>query len=167
MIISCNSCEKKFNVPDGAIGVSGRLVQCSSCGNKWTQYPLKKEDKILDKVQNAKKLNEKPKTITAKKKKKKKKNEAYTSEYLKNKHGIKIIDPSSLGVNKTKKVIHKSNFGFYNWFFTIIIFVVTLLGVVHLSREIISLKFPFLEVYINHLFETIHNIKTIIVDFIS
>ena len=89
MIISCNSCEKKFNVPDGAIGVSGRLVQCSSCGNKWTQYPLKKEDKILDKVQNAKKLNEKPKTITAKKKKKKKKNEAYTSEYLKNKHGIK------------------------------------------------------------------------------
>ena len=121
----------------------------------------------MDKVQNAKKLNEKPKTITAKKKKKKKKNEAYTSEYLKNKHGIKIIDPSSLGVNKTKKVIHKSNFGFYNWFFTIIIFVVTLLGVVHLSREIISLKFPFLEVYINHLFETIHNIKTIIVDFIS
>ena len=33
---------KKFLVPDNAIPSSGRLVQCSSCGNKWTQYPEKK-----------------------------------------------------------------------------------------------------------------------------
>ena len=39
MIIQCNSCSKKFVVPDGAIKAKGRLVQCSSCGNKWTQYP--------------------------------------------------------------------------------------------------------------------------------
>ena len=41
MIIECNSCNKKFNVPDNAIPATGRLVQCSNCGNKWTQYPLK------------------------------------------------------------------------------------------------------------------------------
>ena len=41
MIIECNSCNKKFNVPDDAIPATGRLVQCSNCGNKWTQYPLK------------------------------------------------------------------------------------------------------------------------------
>ena len=41
MIIECTSCQKKFNVPDSAITSAGRLVQCSSCGNQWTQYPLK------------------------------------------------------------------------------------------------------------------------------
>ena len=47
MIIQCKSCDKNFNVPDGAITEAGRLVQCSSCGNKWTQYPLKQTQKIV------------------------------------------------------------------------------------------------------------------------
>ena len=46
MILRCNSCEKKFLVPDNAIGAAGRLVQCSSCGNKWTQYPIKLKKEI-------------------------------------------------------------------------------------------------------------------------
>ena len=41
MILSCNSCEKKFVVPDHAITAGGRTVQCGSCGNKWKQFPLK------------------------------------------------------------------------------------------------------------------------------
>ena len=40
MIINCKACEKKFVVPDQAIPAKGRLVQCSSCGNKWEQFPL-------------------------------------------------------------------------------------------------------------------------------
>ena len=43
MILECKSCNKKFLVPDSAITSTGRLVQCSSCGNKWTQYPIKKD----------------------------------------------------------------------------------------------------------------------------
>ena len=39
MILNCNSCSKKFVVPDKAITASGRLVQCGSCGNKWKQFP--------------------------------------------------------------------------------------------------------------------------------
>ena len=42
MILECKSCQKKFIVPDNAITNAGRLVQCSSCGNKWTQFPIKK-----------------------------------------------------------------------------------------------------------------------------
>ena len=59
MILSCNSCGKKFIVPDNAIGASGRLVQCSSCGNKWTQYPEKK-------IIQPKKIDLKPKKISDK-----------------------------------------------------------------------------------------------------
>ena len=47
MKIQCNSCNKTFLVPDNAITNLGRLVQCSSCGNKWTQYPIK-----LEKIDN-------------------------------------------------------------------------------------------------------------------
>ena len=43
MILECKSCQKKFIVPDDAITNTGRLVQCSSCGNKWTQYPVIKK----------------------------------------------------------------------------------------------------------------------------
>ena len=43
MILSCNSCGKKFVVPDKAIPAAGRMVQCGSCGNKWKQFPIKNE----------------------------------------------------------------------------------------------------------------------------
>ena len=53
MLISCNSCQKKFVVPDNAIKESGRLVQCSACGNKWTQFPIKNfsAQKVTRKIQ--------------------------------------------------------------------------------------------------------------------
>ena len=49
MILTCNSCGKKFVVPDNAITSSGRTVQCGSCGNKWKQFPIneiKKKESI-------------------------------------------------------------------------------------------------------------------------
>ena len=45
MILTCNSCGKKFVVPDNAIGPSGRMVQCSYCGNKWKQFPVERQKK--------------------------------------------------------------------------------------------------------------------------
>ena len=54
MIIECTACKKKFSVPDGAITANGRLVQCSSCGNKWTQYPIQAK-KTAPKIPSIKK----------------------------------------------------------------------------------------------------------------
>ena len=98
MILNCNSCGKKFVVPDNAITSSGRLVQCGSCGNKWKQFPTDKINKsklvskitevvskprpIQEKIQKpkkAKKRNTKPREISL-----------YSPEYLAKKHGIKI-----------------------------------------------------------------------------
>ena len=45
MILTCNSCNKKFVVPDSAITASGRMVQCGSCGNKWKQFPMGEVEK--------------------------------------------------------------------------------------------------------------------------
>ena len=52
MLINCNSCQKKFTVPDSAITKSGRLLQCGSCGNKWVQHPVKQKAVKEIKIKN-------------------------------------------------------------------------------------------------------------------
>ena len=68
MILECKSCSKKFLVPDSAITSKGRLVQCSSCGNKWTQFPVKKVSTIEPKKIKSPTKVEKENKIQKKKK---------------------------------------------------------------------------------------------------
>ena len=35
MIITCNNCNKKFNLDSNLIPDKGRLLQCASCDHKW------------------------------------------------------------------------------------------------------------------------------------
>ena len=72
MILTCNSCGKKFVVPDDAITPSGRMVQCGSCGNKWRQFPVDEitkpqsvssPQKVVSKSQQVKQKLQKPKKI--------------------------------------------------------------------------------------------------------
>ena len=35
MIITCNNCNKKFDIDSNLIPDGGRLLQCASCNNKW------------------------------------------------------------------------------------------------------------------------------------
>ena len=35
MIISCNNCEKKFDIDSILIPEKGRLLQCNSCNHTW------------------------------------------------------------------------------------------------------------------------------------
>ena len=35
MIITCNNCNKKFNLDSNLIPENGRLLQCASCDHKW------------------------------------------------------------------------------------------------------------------------------------
>ena len=86
MIIQCTSCEKKFNVPDAAITSAGRLVQCSSCGNKWTQYPIKAKSIVSKKIP-------KPSIPISPKNKKTKKRTSpvpYSKEYMEQKWGTSV-----------------------------------------------------------------------------
>lgn len=157
MLISCNSCQKKFIVPDNAITESGRLVQCGSCGIKWTQYPVK-----IFKLKEEKTEKNKFKKTNSIKKSKQKKN-LYTAEYLKKKHGL-IIENNVSQPNKTLN--KKTGFGFYSYLVFLFVFLITLFGVLELTKEIIILKYPFLETYINYLYEVIEIIKLSIIEFI-
>lgn len=39
MIITCPSCDSRFEVPTAALGTEGRQVRCSSCQHAWHQMP--------------------------------------------------------------------------------------------------------------------------------
>jgi|TARA_B110001450_G_C17448418_1_gene410976 predicted Zn finger-like uncharacterized protein len=164
MIIVCKSCQKNFVVPDNAITANGRLVQCSSCGNKWTQYPIKKEIKI---EQEIKIKDSKPSKKVYKKSLVKKKVDTYSIEYLQKKHGIKVINPSSAKIKKINTKKNKTqNFGFYNYLIIFVVSITTFFAILNLTKEILIFNYPGSESYIIYLYETLNNIRLIITDFI-
>ena len=176
MILECKSCRKKFVVPDNAIPNVGRLVQCSSCGNKWTQFPVLKkiieEKKVAPspgKIAQPKVKKEKTFGTVEKKKKNIKKKvgpSIYSKEYLEKKHGIKI-GGEHLSNNKKKfntNFTKTSYFGFYSYLIIILIFAALFFGLLNLTKEILIFHFPFLEPYLYNLFENINNFKIILMD---
>ena len=163
MILTCNSCGKKFVVPDNAITASGRMVQCGSCGNKWKQFPLD-EIKKTQSVSQSKKEVKKPQTIPQKIKKVKKSIQKkpreislYSPEYLAKKHGIKLNE------KQPKKIISKSekekvSFGFYNSFIVFIVFTIAISRVLYFSQDLLISYFPSTEYYLGYFFESMRNI---------
>ena len=158
MIISCNSCEKKFVVPDKAITIEGRVVQCGSCGNKWKQYP-KNEKKITSiKIKKDKKIPKISETKIPKPKKRipKKKREInlYSPEYLAKKHGINLNEIKF----KPKPIVeNKVSFGFYSSLIIFLIFVITFSRILYFFQDFIVTKLPFTEYYLQYFFESIKN----------
>ena len=163
MILTCNSCGKKFVVPDSAITASGRTVQCGSCGNKWKQYPVN-EIKKTQSVASSKKIVSKTPKIQqktqplkkAKKTKIRKSREIdlYSPEYLAKKHGIKLSDDNN------KKTLSKSKvtFGFYNSLLLFIVLIIFLSRGLYFSQDFVVQKLPCTEFYIDYFFESMRNI---------
>ena len=167
MILECKSCQKKFIVPDSAITSAGRLVQCSSCGNKWTQFPIKNKTTIPSKIFSPKTKAEFNNPIVKKKKKIKKKTgpSIYTKEYLETKHGISInADITKISKNKLNKNSSKSYFGFYSYLILFVFLITLLIGILNLTKEIIIMNFPFSEIYIVYLFENLNNFMILFKD---
>ena len=174
MILTCNSCGKKFVVPDNAITASGRTVQCGSCGNKWKQFPINKIKKDGE-ISKVKKIAVEPKQVQPKIQKAKKVKKAtarkpreinlYSPEYLAKKHGIKLDNV------EVKKSLNNNNdkvsFGFYN---SLLLFLVVIIAVsrgLYFFQDFLVQKFPFIEFYLDYFFENIRNIFEIWKNLIS
>ena len=168
MILTCNSCGKKFVVPDNAITASGRTVQCGSCGNKWKQFPsqnLKKETiidkKISPSIKKSSKKITKPKT---KKVKKPREINLYSPEYLQKKHGISL---DNVETNKKKITDKKVSFGFYNSLLFLIVVIISVSRGLYFFQDFITQNLPFTEFYLDYFFESIRNMFEIFKNLIS
>ena len=172
MILTCNSCGKKFVVPDNAITASGRTVQCGSCGNKWKQFPINeiKKDEQISKI---KKIAAEPKQVQPKIQKAKKVKKAptrkpreislYSPEYLAKKHGIKL---DNVEVKKSLNN-NKVSFGFYNSLLLFLVVIVAVSRGLYFFQDFLVQKFPFIEFYLDYFFENIRNIFEIWKNLIS
>ena len=168
MILTCNSCGKKFVVPDSAITASGRTVQCGSCGNKWRQFPVKEVEKNLS-VSKIQKTVSKPKTIQQKPKKvrqntlkKPREISLYSPEYLAKKHGIKLKEDVKKPTPKDKV-----SFGFYNTLLLFLIIIIVISRSLYFFQDFIVQILPFTEFYIDYFFESIRNMFEIWKNLIS
>ena len=166
MIISCNSCEKKFVVPDKAITSDGRVVQCGSCGNKWRQYPKNKEIIPSIKIKKNKRIEKISETKIPKSKKKisKKKREIdlYSPEYLAKKHGINLHEKIDKPLTN-----NKVTFGFYSSLLILLVFIIAFSRILYFFQDFIILKLPFTEYYLEYFFESIRNLFEIWKNLIS
>ena len=171
MILTCNSCNKKFVVPDNAISAAGRTVQCGSCGNKWKQFPVKETRKTQslsdDQTVFSKSQKIKPKAQKFKKAKKvgiKKTREInlYSPEYLAKKHGITLNEDKKKTISKSKV-----SFGFYNSFLLFILLIIVFSRGLYFFQDFVVQKFPITEFYINYFFESIRNMFEIWKNLIS
>ena len=165
MILSCNSCEKKFVVPDQAVTAAGRMVQCGSCGNKWKQFPVKNEanDNYPVKKIDNKKISRKSR-IKKKPDKKTRDINLYSPEYLAKKHGITLDNIYSDNESISNK---KVSFGFYNSLILFIVLIIALSKSLYFFQDFIVLNLPFTEFYLDYFFENIRNIFEIWKNLIS
>ena len=172
MILTCNSCGKKFVVPDSAITASGRVVQCGSCGNKWKQFPLGEVEKpqsiarpkkVVSRPQPIQQKIQKPKKVKKTTPKKQREISLYSPEYLAKKHGIQINDTQPVK-NISKKEKGKVSFGFYNSLILFIFLAIFLARILYFAQDFVISKFPVTEFYLNYFFESIRNVFEIIRD---
>ena len=171
MILSCNSCGKKFVVPDSAITSAGRTVQCGSCGNKWKQFPINENQKeqlaatsrkIEVKPRIAQKKIQKTKKIKKSTFRKPREINLYSPEYLAKKHGIKLSDD----VTKPS-YSNKVSFGFYNYLLLFLVSIIILSRGLYFFQDFVVQKLPFAKYYIDYFFESIRNMFEIWKNLIS
>ena len=154
MIISCTSCNKKFEIKDDLIPEKGRLLVCGSCNNQWffkkdntTTFSIK-TDLNKNKEENISvKLRENPSTELSET------NEEY----------IEINDTDT---NKVYKKKTRRKISFLNIIIVFIISFITLIILVDTFKSQISLIIPNIEFILYNLYETIKDIKLFFKDLI-
>ena len=161
MIITCNNCNKKFNVDSSMIPEKGRLLQCSGCNHKWffkkqitnepfipveINKPVEKLNPVEKKLDSA--LNQSPKSIS-------------------------LLDNQTEDDFTTEKVLIKSNAGKnkknYNILILTIVFIISFIAliiVLDTFQSPISKIVPNIEFLLYNLYETINDIRLFITDLI-
>ena len=168
MIITCNNCNKKFNIDSTLIPDKGRLLQCASCDHKWffKKEVLEKnispinEDTSIDNVnifdQNNSSINDEESVSDAPNDG----DEVDLEEETKEKIEINI-DESPQENTKLKK---KNNFKILNIFVVTIISFVAFIIIVDTFKYPIGKIVPNIEIILYNLYESIKDISLFIKD---
>ena len=168
MIITCNNCNKKFDIDSNLIPDKGRLLQCASCDHKWffkkealenTVSPIDEETginsiNIFD--QNNSSINEEERVSNTPK------DEVEVDLEEETKEKIEVNTNESTQVNtKPKK---QKNFKILNIFVVAIISFVAFIIIVDTFKYPIGKIVPNVEFILYNLYESIKDISLFIRD---
>ncbi|WP_440937811.1 zinc-ribbon domain-containing protein [Candidatus Pelagibacter sp.] len=140
MIISCENCNKNFDVDSALIPGNGRLLQCSACDHKWFYKISKFSDLELSD-------NQKTEEIT---------------ENLPNEN-----EELEVQNKKNQKNFSGILFKIFGYFIVFIITIIAVIIILDTFKSPLSNIFPKLELFLFNLIETLKDIKFFIKDLIS
>jgi len=142
MIITCNQCDKKFEIESSLITDNGRLLQCGSCNHKWffkknvsseiLKSPLLYEEKFEDKI------------------------------------NVSLNGPikSEKNIIYKEKLSKKNNFIFFKTLSVICITIIAFIVLMDTLKEPISLFIPNIDLIMQDLYETFHDVYLFFKDLI-
>ena len=143
MIITCPSCQKKFELDDNLLPENGRTLQCGSCNYKWF-FKKKDEIKVFEKQLETNEIEK-----------------IDYNEPIKDKQLNIIKNKTSDNLNKKRKPNSKSLsiLKFLNYLVVLIISFIALIIFLDTFKNNLSEIFPNLELFLYNLFETIKDLK--------
>ena len=170
MIITCNNCNKKFNVDSSLIPDKGRLLQCTNCDHKWffKKEVLEKKISPIDEgisIDSINTLDQNNSSINEEKSLSDDLNdeiEVDLEEEIKEKIEINV----NKNTQRNAKPKKQKNFKILNIFFVIIISFVAFIIIVDTFKYPIGQVVPNIEFILYNLYESIKDISLFIRDLI-
>ena len=158
MIISCENCNKRFEVGDNLIPEQGRLLQCSSCDHKWF---FKKTEKLIEKKEPKKIIKEDDNKILSETFSEKTIEVEETTSTTVNEENLSKIDDEEPQIKKDKKT------NYLKMFIVIIITFVAIIIIVDTFKHQISFIYPDIEILLSNLYESLRDINLFLRDLIK
>mgnify|MGYP001299630561 FL=1 len=157
MIITCPSCDKKFNVDASLIPQEGRTLQCGFCEHKWffktenTEEEITVLEKKISKpvIEDNKNLSENI-------------NEDITDEEDHDKESV-----NSSKEELDKKVSKKKDANYFKILIVIIISFIALILILETFKVQLSIIIPNIEIVLDNLYQSINDIKLFVLDLIN
>ena len=143
MIISCEKCNKKFELEDKLIPETGRLLQCGSCSYQWHYIPTNPIT-LVNEIDSTKSSKNIKKSLVKK--------------------SVKKIDKKKIDVDKNilesdESILeNKKGVGFFSYLLVIIISLVALLVIGDTFKPYLLNIVPNLDFYLSSLYESLTDI---------
>ena len=158
MIISCENCNKRFEVSDNLIPEEGRLLQCSSCDHKWF---FKKIKKLIEKIEPKKIIKEDDNKILNETFVEKTIEEGEITSITVNEENLSEIDDEEPQIKKDKKT------NYLKIFIVIIITFVAIIIIIDTFKHQIIFIYPDIEILLSNLYESLRDINLFLRDLIK
>jgi len=158
MIISCENCNKRFEVSDNLIPEEGRLLQCSSCDHKWF---FKKTEKLIEKKEPKKIIKEDDNKILNETFVEKTIEEEEITSITVNEENLSEINDEEPQIKKDKKT------NYLKIFIVIIITFVAIIIIIDTFKHQIIFIYPDIEILLSNLYESLRDINLFLRDLIK